>query len=200
MKVELSKVQNFLEWMKIKLYLDTISSNAQKRTVKRGQVYWCNLGVGIGSEMQKKRPCVIVQNDIANMKSPNVIIIPITHDNSILPCMAAIDEQKDADGITIIDGQANTSNILCVSKARLGDYICDLSNEDMKRVDGAVAKSIGIMHYYSSSEKKLKDKLVYIEKLKSDRNQAQDTLADIRKLIESNVGTDNLLEKIKNML
>ncbi len=90
--------------------------------VKRGQVYRCNFGIGIGSEMQKERPAIIIQNDIGNMKSGNTIVIPITHDVSTLPCVASLTPQYESDGITLkLDGQANTSNIMCVSKARIGN-------------------------------------------------------------------------------
>src|SRR3712207_7639950 len=54
------------------------SEKATKRIVKRGQVYDCLLGIGVGSEESKKRPCVILQYDSANAKSPNTIVAPIT--------------------------------------------------------------------------------------------------------------------------
>ena len=105
--------------MKTKLYLDSIAQNARTRTIKRGQVYRCNFGYGIGSEMQKERPALIVQNNIANSHSGNIIVIPITHDNSTLPCVVSITPQIDSMCTTILDGQANTSNVMCVSKTRL---------------------------------------------------------------------------------
>ncbi len=55
-------------------------------TIKRGQVYRCNFGCGIGSEMQKERPALIIQNNVANSRLGNTIVIPINHDNSTLPC------------------------------------------------------------------------------------------------------------------
>ena len=64
MKIELGQVQRMLEWLKTKLYLDSIAQNARSRAIKRGQVYRCNFGCGIGSEMQKERPAVIIQNDL----------------------------------------------------------------------------------------------------------------------------------------
>ena len=85
MKIELGQVQKMLEWLKTKLYLDSIAQNARSRAIKRGQVYRCNFGCGIGSEMQKERPAVIIQNDVANSRSGNTIVIPITHDTSTLP-------------------------------------------------------------------------------------------------------------------
>ena len=133
MNIELEHIQKMLDWLKTKLYLDSIAQNARSRAIKRGQVYRCNFGCGIGSEMQKDRPALIIQNNIANSRSGNTIVIPITHDNSTLPCVANITPQTDSMGTTILDGQANTSNMMCVSKARLKDYICSLPMTDIKK-------------------------------------------------------------------
>ena len=103
MKIELGQVQKMLEWLKTKLYLDSIAQNACSRAIKRGQVYRCNFGCGIGSEMQKERPAVIIQNDVANSRSGNTIVIPITHDTSTLPCVANITPQTDAAGNIILE-------------------------------------------------------------------------------------------------
>lgn len=191
MNISISKVQQFIDWMKTMLYLDYNSLNASKRMVRRGQVYRCNFGVGIGSEMQKDRPAIILQNDIGNMKSGNTIVIPITHDLSTLPCMAPITPQYEEDGVTLkLDGQANTSNIMCVSKARIGNYICDLSPGDMKAVEESLAKTIGVMKYYSELSKKLKDKLNYINRIKEERNAAQDSISEIRNLFQLDKDAD----------
>ena len=180
MKIELGQVQKMLEWLKTKLYLDSIAQNARSRAIKRGQVYRCNFGCGIGSEMQKERPAVIIQNDVANSRSGNTIVIPITHDTSTLPCVANITPQTDAAGNMILDGQANTSNMMCVSKARLGNLVGSLPKTDMKKIDEAIAKTVGLMGYYSA----LNDKLQYISKIKEERNKAQDELAELRKILE----------------
>lgn len=140
MNIELEHVQKMLDQLKTKLYLDSIAQNASTRTIKRGQVYRCNFGYGIGSEMQKERPALIIQNNISNSRSGNTIVIPITNDNSTLPCVANITAQTDSIGTIILDGQANTSNIMCVSKARLKDYICSLPMTDMKKSNKPLLK------------------------------------------------------------
>lgn len=137
-----------LDLLKNKLYLDSIVQNARTRTIKRGQVYHFNFGCGIGSEMQKERLALIIQNNVANSRSGNTTVIPITHDNSTLPCVANITAQTDSMDTTILDGQANTSNVMCVSKARLKDYICSLPMSDMKKIDKAIAKTVGLFSYY----------------------------------------------------
>ena len=134
--------------------------------------------------MQKERPAVIIQNDVANSRSGNTIVIPITHDTSTLPCVANITPQTDAEGNVILDGQANTSNMMCVSKARLGDLVGSLPKTDMKKIDEAIAKTVGLMGYYSDLNKRLDDKLEYISKIKEERNKAQDELAELRKILE----------------
>lgn len=198
MKIELGQAQKMLEWLKIKLYLDALSSNAKTRAVKRGQVYRCNFGCGVGSEMQKERPAVIVQNNVGNNRSGNTIVIPITHDTSTLPCVANIAPQIDSSGNIILDGQANASNMMCVSKARLGNFVCSLPASDMKLIDEAIAKTLGIMGYYSSLSQKLNDKLNYITKLKTERNAAQDEITEIKK--ELGLSEDeSLLNKLIEM-
>ena len=184
MKIELGQVQKMLEWLKTKLYLDSISQNARSRAIKRGQVYRCNFGCGIGSEMQKERPAVVIQNDVGNNRSGNTIVIPITHDTSTLPCVADITPLTDETGNVLLDGQANASNMMCVSKARLGDLVGSLSKADMKKIDEAIAKTVDLMGYYSDLTKRLNDKLEYISKIKEERNKAQDELEDLRKILE----------------
>lgn len=184
MRIELDHVQKMLEWLKTKIYLDSTAQNAKSRTVKRGQVYRCNFGCGIGSEMQKERPAVIIQNDVANSRSGNTIVVPITHDTSSLPCVTNITPLLDAAGSIILDGQANASNMMCVSKARLGNYIGSLSNGDMKKIDETIAKTVNLMRYYSDLNNRLIDKLDYISRIKDERNKAQDELAELRKILK----------------
>lgn len=181
MQIELGQVQKMLGWLKTKLYLNSVASNASSRLVRRGQVYRCNFGCGIGSEMQKERPAVIIQNDIGNKRSGNTIVVPITHDSSTLPCVVNITPQNDADGNDILDGQANAPNMMCVSKARLGEYVGTLSKRDMKKLDEAIAKAIDLMGYYSELKRRLDDKLEYISRIKEERNHAQDELLELKK-------------------
>lgn len=144
MKIDLEKTQNMLDWLKTKLFLDSIANKSKNRIVHRGEVYECNFGIGIGSEMQKDRPCVIVQGNVGNINSSNVIVAPITHTDKSLPCMAKINPQSNSQGI-ILDGFVNLSNIQTVSKARLGNYITRLLKNDMKEIDNALYVSIGLI-------------------------------------------------------
>ncbi len=166
LKITVAKVQHILEWTKTQIYLDTNSEKAKNRIVRRGEVYKCNFGIGIGSEMQKERPCVIIQSDVGNINSSNVIVAPITHTSKPIPSMAHIDTQKDCDGKVILDGQVNLSNVQTVSKARLGDYITTFSKLDMENLDKSLYVSLGLMKNIKKYEMKIENLNKYIEKLK----------------------------------
>lgn len=55
MNIDLTKTQQYLEWLKNKLYLNAIAPSAKNRIIYRGQVYRCNLGIGVGSEVWNKK-------------------------------------------------------------------------------------------------------------------------------------------------
>lgn len=192
MNIDLTKTQQYLEWFKNKLYLNAIAPSAKNRVIYRGQVYRCNLGVGVGSEECKKRPCVILQYNSANRTSPNTVIAPITHTTSTLPIVVPIANKKDSSGKPILDGNVLLGNVTCVSKARLGDYITDLTADEMHAVDKAISISLDTNHYYQTLQNMYNDKLQYIEKLKSNRSSFQADLTakqqyidDFQKLLDT---------------
>lgn len=116
--------------------------------------------------MQKERPCVIIQSDVGNINSSNVIVAPITHAEKQIPSMTHIITQKDNNGI-ILDGQVNLSNIQTVSKARLGNYITKLSKEDIRNIDNALYVSLGLIKNIKRYEERIENLNKYIEKLKN---------------------------------
>lgn len=184
MNIDLTKTQQYLEWFKNKLYLNAIAPSAKNRILYRGQVYRCNLGVGVGSEECKERPCVILQYNSANRTSPNTVVAPITHTTSALPIVVPIAEKKDSSGKLILDGNVLLGNITCVSKARLGDYIADLTADEMRAVDKAISISLDTNHYYQTLQNMYNDKLQYIEKLKNNRSSIQTDLAAKQQYID----------------
>lgn len=188
MQIELSKIQNLLDWIKTKIYLDTISTNTIKRVVRRGEVYKCNLGIGIGSEMQKERPCIIIQNNTRNSHSGNVIVVPISHTNKKISCIVPIETRRDKESNIILDGYANVSNLMCVSKARLGSYIATLSKEETRNIDMELFATLDLFDYYKRFERQIKDRELYISKLKNQ-------LIELEKITNTD-SFENLKKKI----
>lgn len=202
MSVELSNAQQFISWMNTKSYLNTIAQKATKRFVKRGQVYWCHFGLNIGSEMSKTtpRPAVVISNFMTNRNSSNVIVVPVTHNQNQLPYLVPLTPITDTSGNVVLDGQVDTADIICVSKARLGDLITTLSTAQMKDVDKSISISLELTHYYTNMEDKYNKLTQYVTQVKNDRNSAQDTLKQLKEIISKNGFDEDAQERIKELL
>ncbi len=77
----LEKNLQFIQWTNKKLKL---SMSTRKYTVAQREIYYCNLGVNIGSEQGENRPVVILQNDNGNKSGNTTIVAPVTsHEKSV---------------------------------------------------------------------------------------------------------------------
>ncbi|WNN88962.1 type II toxin-antitoxin system PemK/MazF family toxin [Gloeocapsopsis dulcis] len=61
---------------------------------KRGDIWWVDLKPVVGSETDKERPCLILQNDIGNQNSPTTIIAPILPGAKTFPFVVNIKATK----------------------------------------------------------------------------------------------------------
>lgn len=202
MSVEISNAQQFIDWLAKKSELNSRAQSATNRFVKRGQVYWCHFGINIGSEMSKStpRPAVIVSNFQTNKNSSNVIVVPVTHNQNQLPYLVPISPVYDTNGVVKLDGQVNTANIICVSKARLDDFITALSAAQMRSIDKSIAISLDLTHYYTKEVDKYDKLLQHLDHVKTDRNEAQDTLLRLKEIITQDDFSESSQEKIRELL
>jgi mRNA interferase MazF len=52
---------------------------------RRGEIWWVNLDPTVGNETAKKRPCVILQNDIGNARSNTTMVAPLLKGSKTYP-------------------------------------------------------------------------------------------------------------------
>lgn len=96
--------------------------------ILRGDVYWINFNETHpqGGEIKKKRPAVVISNDLANQYSNRVQVIPVSSNISKLyPCEAVITVKK-------AENKAMVDQIMTVSKERLAGKVCTLSAKDLE--------------------------------------------------------------------
>lgn len=192
MQIDFSKTNRLIEWLKKMIYLDTTVVSAQKRVVFRGQVYFCELGEGIGSEETKERPCIIIQNNLGNKNSGNIIVAPITNGGLLSSISVTIPSNKykytDKTGTQLyLSGNILLGNIVTVSKARLGNFIVDLSKEKslMEEIDEKIIISIGLYSKFKKLNDTISADKITIEKLKNQRNSLTEKLKNILQNEES---------------
>ncbi|WP_310429660.1 type II toxin-antitoxin system PemK/MazF family toxin [Chamaesiphon sp. VAR_48_metabat_135_sub] len=57
---------------------------------RRGEIWWVNLDPTVGSETAKKRPCVILQNDVGNARSDTTMVAPLLKGSKAYPFVVSI--------------------------------------------------------------------------------------------------------------
>lgn len=105
---------------------------------KRGDVYWVNLDLIMGTEIKKKRPCVIVSPNAANEVASRVIVLPITSSTErVFKFQVLLEINKKR-------GKILTEQIRTIDKMRLGDKIGSLDDETMGKLEQALKISLGL--------------------------------------------------------
>jgi len=137
----LNSVSEFIRWTGQKYKYKYEGDNS--RVVKKGEIYFCDLGENIGSEQSGNRPVVVLQNDTGNMKGPTTIIAPITNSKKKLPVHVPLADV--AEGLKTT-GVIRLEHIREISKCRLGIYIekLDINSEGWKKVERAIKKSLDL--------------------------------------------------------
>lgn len=133
----LKKIYEYIKWTNDKI---AINNNvwASSRTIpKRGEIWTCQLGENIGSEENKIRPAIIIQNDTGNEKGPTTIIVPISN----RPKKISTHIELRSSDYKLVRGEVNkiTGTVLCeqikvVSKARLGRHVATLNNDFVNKI------------------------------------------------------------------
>lgn len=114
------------------------TSGRNNRFPKRGEVYWINLDPTIGAETKKKRPGLVVSNDIGNELSDLIIIAPIT---SKVKKVYSFEVKT-----TISNREAKIMLNQCraIDKSRVGEKLDQVKEETMQLVDAAIKIVFGL--------------------------------------------------------
>ncbi len=98
----------------------------------------------LGAEIRKRRPALILQNDIANRASPITIVAAITSrfDEELYPTEVPI---RAREGGLSTDSVVLLNQIRSIDKQRLVRRIGKLTPGTMSQVDRALALSLGLV-------------------------------------------------------
>ncbi len=105
--------------------------------MNRGEVWWVEFENSVGGEIQKRRPCVIISNDVSNKYLNRVQIVPLTSN---------VEKLRDGEAYVNVGGKpgkALATQIGTASKSRLLRRLGRLTAFEMEGVEDAVKTQLG---------------------------------------------------------
>lgn len=111
---------------------------------RRGEVYLVSFDPAVGSEIQKMRPALILQNDIANRHSPITIVAAITSqfEEPLYPTEVLV---SPPEGGVVVPSVVLLNQIRSIDRRRLVRRLGAVAETTMARVDRAVRISMGLV-------------------------------------------------------
>ena len=106
--------------------------------MKRGDVWWVRFGPSVGGEIRKRKPAVIVTNDVAISHLNRVQVVPLTTN---------VSRVYPGEVIVVVNGRphkAMADQLTTVSKERIADFFGKLSDIDIESLDTIVRFHLGL--------------------------------------------------------
>ncbi len=106
--------------------------------MNRGEVWWVDFPNPTGGEIQKRRPCVIISNDVSNRFLNRVQIIPLT---SNVEKLQAGEAYVNVGGKP---GKALATQIQTASKERVLNRMGMLTELEIEQIEKAIRVQLGM--------------------------------------------------------
>lgn len=111
--------------------------------VSRGEIYFAELNPVQGSEQGGTRPVLIIQNNVGNTYSPTTIVLAITSQTNKARLPTHVTVPATESGLQR-DSVILAEQMRTIDKSRLKQKVAELQPRTMRRIDSAMALSIGL--------------------------------------------------------
>lgn len=104
----------------------------------RGDVWWVDLNPTKGSEINKRRPCVIISADALNQRRKTVVVVPLSTSPTVRPPMTIGVDVAGRPAVVVTD------QIRATARERFGNRIGSLSAVEMEALEEGLRQVLGM--------------------------------------------------------
>ena len=108
---------------------------------RRGEIWWVNLDPTVGNETAKKRPCVILQNDVGNARSDTTMVAPVLKGSKTYPFVVNI-EATVGNGLDE-NREIHLEQMRVVDNRRIDNKLGTLEHKYWNEIEKAVCIVLG---------------------------------------------------------
>jgi mRNA interferase MazF len=108
---------------------------------RRGEIWWVNLDPTVGSETAKKRPCVVLQNDVGNARSDTTMVAPLLKGSKAYPFVVSV-EATSENGLDETRG-IHLEQMRVVDSRRIDSQLGTLEDKYWSEIEKAVCIVLG---------------------------------------------------------
>lgn len=108
---------------------------------RRGEIWWVNLDPTVGNETAKKRPCVILQNDVGNERSDTTIVAPLLRGSKTYPFVVNV-EATAGNGLDENRG-IHLEQMRVIDRRRIDNKLGTLEDKYWENIERAVSVVLG---------------------------------------------------------
>lgn len=107
--------------------------------IKRGDIFFVDFDPSKGTEIQKRRPSIILSHDLINEHSTRVIVAPITSNlKKVYSFEYAII------GKSFVSGKIMMDQMRSIDKSRLSERLGNLSVKEMQDIEHIIKFVLGL--------------------------------------------------------
>lgn len=106
--------------------------------MNRGDIYWVNLEPTRGSEMKKKRPCVVISVTPINKARHTVVVVPLSTSAKPKPPLAVPVHFLGKTGVIVCD------QIRAIDKSRLVKLVGQISAKDLHALESGLRQILSL--------------------------------------------------------
>ncbi len=119
-----------------------LTRKLSKNYPKRGEIFIADLNPSFGREIHKKRPVLVISNNLLNQNLSTVIMIPLTSiiPEFIGPDVIKVDKKIGLDNESVL----LVNQIRSIDKTRLIKRVGSLSQDEIEQVEEALQITLGI--------------------------------------------------------